>query len=123
MAGAQMGSHRRVTVIVIIVNMVWLLPCAAVAALHSDWAAWIAVISLTILLITRLPVSLTCAWAFASIARAPFGGRAPNPELQYNRALARANWGSVWASGTSADERRQARACGVIQRQKKVCDA
>ena len=40
------GSHRRVTVMVIVVNLVWLLPCATVAALHPRWAAWLTVIAL-----------------------------------------------------------------------------
>jgi Fuc2NAc and GlcNAc transferase len=36
------GSHRRVTLAVIILNMVWLLPCALLATLYPSHAAWIA---------------------------------------------------------------------------------
>jgi Fuc2NAc and GlcNAc transferase len=40
------GSHRRVTVIVMILNLLWLLPCAFLATLHPDDAAAIAVVAL-----------------------------------------------------------------------------
>jgi Fuc2NAc and GlcNAc transferase len=40
------GSHRRVIVIVTILNLLWLLPCAFLATLHPDHAVAIAVVAL-----------------------------------------------------------------------------
>lgn len=40
-------SHRRVTVTVTVLNLVWLLPCALLAALYPSRAAWIALGALT----------------------------------------------------------------------------
>jgi Fuc2NAc and GlcNAc transferase len=50
------GSHRRVTVTVIAVNVAWLLPCAVVAALYPERAVWLAVGALTPLLVTAIAV-------------------------------------------------------------------
>jgi Fuc2NAc and GlcNAc transferase len=36
------GSHRRITLAITLLNIVWLLPCAALAALLPHLAAWIA---------------------------------------------------------------------------------
>lgn len=36
------GSHRRVTVSVLVLNLVWLLPCALLATLYPGQAEWIA---------------------------------------------------------------------------------
>jgi glycosyltransferase WbpL len=40
------GSHRRVTVAVMMLNLIWLLPCAFLATLHPDHAVAIAVVAL-----------------------------------------------------------------------------
>jgi Fuc2NAc and GlcNAc transferase len=40
------GSHRRVTVAVMMVNLIWLLPCAFLATLHPDRAVAIVVVAL-----------------------------------------------------------------------------
>jgi Fuc2NAc and GlcNAc transferase len=40
------GSHRRVTVAVAMVNVIWLLPCAFLATLHPDRAVAIVVVAL-----------------------------------------------------------------------------
>ncbi len=40
------GSHRRVTLLVSAINVLWLLPLACLAAFYPDRAAWIAVIAL-----------------------------------------------------------------------------
>ncbi len=40
------GSHRTVTGAVLIVNLVWLLPCAAVASFYPRFAMWMVVIAL-----------------------------------------------------------------------------
>jgi len=40
------GSHKRVTLTVLAVNILWLLPCAFLAAKYPDRAVWIAVASL-----------------------------------------------------------------------------
>ena len=45
------GSHRRVTVTVIVTNLVWLLPCAWLAALHPGAAMWVALGALAPLVI------------------------------------------------------------------------
>ena len=37
------GSHRRITVAVILLNLGWLLPCALIAALYPQAAVWVAV--------------------------------------------------------------------------------
>jgi len=39
----QWGSHRRVTLMMLLVNLGWLLPCALVAADYAGPAAWTAV--------------------------------------------------------------------------------
>jgi len=36
-------SHRRVTILVVFVNVIWLLPCAYLAAVYPAFAVWIAV--------------------------------------------------------------------------------
>jgi Fuc2NAc and GlcNAc transferase len=41
------GSHRSVTEAVAIVNLAWLLPCAWLATVHPDRAAWMVIIALT----------------------------------------------------------------------------
>ncbi len=41
------NSHRRVTVVAGLVNLLWLLPCALLAILHPDRAVWIAAAALT----------------------------------------------------------------------------
>jgi len=43
-------SHRRVTVTVLLVNVGWLLPCAAIAALYPEAAIWVAAGALALLL-------------------------------------------------------------------------
>lgn len=40
------GSHARVTIGVIIINLVWLLPCAALAVTFPEWASLIFIIAL-----------------------------------------------------------------------------
>jgi Fuc2NAc and GlcNAc transferase len=40
------GSHRRVTIAVLVANVIWLLPCAMVAALRPADAGWVALIAL-----------------------------------------------------------------------------
>lgn len=40
------GSHLRVTLLSIAVNVCWLLPCAFLAARHPTWAEWIVVVAL-----------------------------------------------------------------------------
>jgi Fuc2NAc and GlcNAc transferase len=45
------GSHRRVTVTLVLVNVAWLLPCAWLAALHPGAAMWISVGALAPLVI------------------------------------------------------------------------
>jgi Fuc2NAc and GlcNAc transferase len=40
------GSHRRVTLLTNAVNVAWLFPCAWLAALYPERAAWIAVVAL-----------------------------------------------------------------------------
>jgi Fuc2NAc and GlcNAc transferase len=40
------GSHRAVTVAVIIVNLAWLFPCAWLASVYPGRAAWIVIIAL-----------------------------------------------------------------------------
>jgi Fuc2NAc and GlcNAc transferase len=41
------GSHRRVTVTVMIVNLVWLFPCAWLASVYPARALWMVIIALT----------------------------------------------------------------------------
>jgi Fuc2NAc and GlcNAc transferase len=49
------GSHSPVTIAVILVNLLWLLPCATLATLYSDHAPLIAVVALApIVVITTL---------------------------------------------------------------------
>jgi Fuc2NAc and GlcNAc transferase len=40
------GSHARVTIVVIIINLAWLLPCAAYAVKFPDVASWIFIAAL-----------------------------------------------------------------------------
>jgi Fuc2NAc and GlcNAc transferase len=40
------GSHRRVTVAVMMLNLIWLLPCAFLVTLHPDHAVAIVVVAL-----------------------------------------------------------------------------
>lgn len=35
------SSHRNVTLVVMVLNLVWLLPCAVLAARYTRWAAYI----------------------------------------------------------------------------------
>lgn len=39
------GSHRRVTLSTIAVNLLWLLPCSYVAAVHTQWAGWMLLVA------------------------------------------------------------------------------
>jgi Fuc2NAc and GlcNAc transferase len=48
------GSHRRVTLTVMAVNMLWLLPSALCAVLYPQWAAWIALGALSPLALAAL---------------------------------------------------------------------
>jgi Fuc2NAc and GlcNAc transferase len=40
-------SHKSVTMTVMATNLLWLLPCAALSALHPRWALWMAAVALT----------------------------------------------------------------------------
>ena len=40
------GSHRRVTLVVLMLNLIWLLPCALLVTLHPDHAVAIVVVAL-----------------------------------------------------------------------------
>jgi Fuc2NAc and GlcNAc transferase len=48
------GSHSSVTIGVIIVNLVWLLPCAALAVIFPASAWWICLLALAPLIISGL---------------------------------------------------------------------
>jgi len=48
------GSHRRITVAVILLNLGWLLPCALIAALYPQAAVWVAVGALAPLVVLAL---------------------------------------------------------------------
>jgi Fuc2NAc and GlcNAc transferase len=48
------GSHERVTLAVMLVNLAWLLPCALMAALHPGAAIWISVGALAPLLLAAV---------------------------------------------------------------------
>lgn len=48
------GSHRSVTVAVLAVNLVWLFPCAWLASVHPERAAWIVMIALAPLALLAL---------------------------------------------------------------------
>jgi Fuc2NAc and GlcNAc transferase len=48
------GSHLRVTLAVLIVDMVWLLPCAAFAELHPSYAGATTLIALTPLVVLAI---------------------------------------------------------------------
>jgi Fuc2NAc and GlcNAc transferase len=50
------GSHLRVTLVVLLVDLLWLLPCAGFAALHPRYAALIAVLALAPLTVLALLV-------------------------------------------------------------------
>lgn len=52
------GSHKRVTVTVMMVNLVWLLPCAICADLEPEYGAWITVLAFAPLVLA--------AWAVGS---------------------------------------------------------
>ena len=52
------GSHAKVTLLVVAVNVLWLIPLAAFALSHPRWAGWIAVTAL-------VPVIAAAAWAGA----------------------------------------------------------
>ncbi|MET0497681.1 MAG: glycosyltransferase family 4 protein [Steroidobacteraceae bacterium] len=45
------GGHKPVTLVVTAVNVMWLLPCAALAVLHPEWAACLVVVAMTPLLV------------------------------------------------------------------------
>ena len=47
----QWGSHRRVTLLANAINVMWLFPCAWLAAIHPDKAAWIALLALAPLVV------------------------------------------------------------------------
>jgi Fuc2NAc and GlcNAc transferase len=48
------GSHAKVTIAVIIVNLVWLLPCAALAVIFPGSAWWICIAALAPLVLCAL---------------------------------------------------------------------
>jgi Fuc2NAc and GlcNAc transferase len=48
------GSHRRVTIAVVIVNVVWIFPCAWLASVYPGRAAWIVIIALAPLTLIAL---------------------------------------------------------------------
>lgn len=48
------NNHKPVTLAVIAVNLLWLMPCAVVAALHPSWASWLAMIALAPLVVAAL---------------------------------------------------------------------
>ena len=48
------ASHRRVTAIVIAVNMLWLFPCALLATIHEDLAWWILLLALAPLVVAAV---------------------------------------------------------------------
>jgi len=50
----QWGSHRRVTITVILLNLGWLLPCALMAALCPDAATWVALGALAPLVLAAI---------------------------------------------------------------------
>ena len=50
------GSHKRVLLAVILIDVAWLLPAALLAAHHSRWAAWIAAAALAPLVVLALAV-------------------------------------------------------------------
>jgi Fuc2NAc and GlcNAc transferase len=52
------GGHKAVVAAAAALNLLWLLPCALVAALFPTWAAWIAAIAIA-------PVVATVLWAGA----------------------------------------------------------
>jgi Fuc2NAc and GlcNAc transferase len=54
------GSHLRVTVSTLLVNLLWLLPCAWFAAAHPPWAGWSVVAALA-------PLIVVAAWAGAGL--------------------------------------------------------
>jgi Fuc2NAc and GlcNAc transferase len=45
------GSHRRVTTLLIVINTLWLLPCAFLAKTYPSWAGWIAIAALVPLVV------------------------------------------------------------------------
>jgi Fuc2NAc and GlcNAc transferase len=49
-------SHRNVTLTVMLLNMVWLLPCALLAGRYTRWAAWITAIALAPLVVTAMAI-------------------------------------------------------------------
>jgi Fuc2NAc and GlcNAc transferase len=52
--GRRWGSHRRVTVAVLFVNLLWLFPCASIAMLHPVWAPRIAAIGMAPLVLVAI---------------------------------------------------------------------
>lgn len=60
------GSHRRVTLLVLLVNLLWLFPCALAAATYPERALWITIAAL-------LPI--------AALAVAAGAGRPERPHL------------------------------------------
>ena len=45
------GSHRRVTVLAILINVLWLLPCAILGVYRPHWAGWLVLVALTPLIV------------------------------------------------------------------------
>jgi len=68
-------SHLRVTLAVVLLNLLWLLPCAALAAEHPTDAAWIAVAAL-------LPVGALILLAGAGCKEERSNARAGDPPHQ-----------------------------------------
>lgn len=54
------GSHQRVLLGVILVNVLWALPCALFAALHPSMAIWIASLAITPLIIGAVVIGAGC---------------------------------------------------------------
>lgn len=48
------NNHKPVTLAVTAVNVLWLMPCAVVAALYPSWAGWLAMLALTPLVVAAL---------------------------------------------------------------------
>lgn len=47
-------SHRRVTVLIMLVNLTWLFPCAVIAALYPQAAAWILMVALAPIVVAAI---------------------------------------------------------------------
>lgn len=52
----QWASHKRVTIVATVVNVVWLLPCALATIAHPRYAGWIALAALAPLVVAALTV-------------------------------------------------------------------